>query len=794
MRFGTTLLLSQTLFCCAVSQTHAQSVIEPDRHIPLNTFRTAAQHEIDPAVALSGNKGLLLWKEGGLGSLLARDVHGATTIDGGQTWQAFDPLPRPPSRSSAPALVAGLGSEFHLLSRFPAALGLQELRLETADLSGGSLVWVRNQVLPISHSAITYPDIACHRPSGALHITYTHYDDIESGLASPCRVYYARSPDGGTTWSSPVILSGEGCDRSRVAVGPDGEVYVAWVDAVGERVQLRRSDDGGVSFGPVRDVAAIHDNRNTGVYQWWEPTFTPHPVYTDDMGVSNVPRLAVDHSAGPTRGRVHLAWTDHASGERGPTGTTRVEIEPNQTLETATLVSIGDDLYGSVPSADFGGDGDTWAFDGVEGQVIELRGTVDWDPDPEFVETKLQLVFCEEPGGGLVQLARTNTVKFVEVGEPPYRMRPMLVTLPRTGRYYLIVGGAGPYSIGYGVFLREWQVDAGSAARDHRDVVLVSSADRGDSWQPKVRVGDAPHRYDESLPEMVVDDLGRLHVTWTDRRNEPGCGARSDAYWAVSFDGGGSFTPGQRLSSGSTTWSSSNTINEFPGQRHALAVSGPWVHAFWSDHRDPLVPGADIWGTRMQVGGLVSSAVGRFVVEPQPTGVRIEWNITHSAGLLSVRVEREAAGSQGFAELAEQSGDGTREGVHVVVDATAEPGRAYRYRLALRYADGRLLHQGPLDVLMPQPDLALAWEPPIPNPSLGRTRLALSMPSGGSAEVEVFDIAGTRVRRVHSGALAAGRHAWEWPRADEPPAAPGIYLARVAAHGRQVTTRVVVTR
>ncbi len=787
-------MLVASLGLAIAADARAQAIIEPDRHVPLSIWETSSQHEKDPVVAFDGARGLMMWDEGSGGSLTSVTHHLAYTLDAGETWVSLPPRPFPPNRMGPPALVAAGGGSFHTLSVDAILYREMGLILDTGTLASGSLVWTRSQRLPWSHTAVLYPDIACDRASGALHITYTHYDDIETGWFSPCRVYYARSPDGGVTWSTPVILSGEGGERSRVALGPEGEVYVAWVDAVGERVQLRRSDDAGATFGDVRDVAAHLDNRNTGVYEWWEPTYTPHPVYTDDMGVSNAPRLVVDHGTGATRGRVHLAWTDHASGVRGPQGEARGEIEPNQTLETATLAAIGDDLYGSVPSADVGGDGDVWAFDGVAGQVIELTGTVNWKPDPPYWETRFQLMFCEVPGGGLVQLARTNTVKFEASGPPVIALRPMLVTLPRTGRYYLIMGGAGPYWIGYGVFLREWQVDAGSVARDHRDVVLASSADRGGSWGGKVRVGDAPHLYDESHPEMVVDSLGRLHVTWLDRRHEPGCGALTDPYWAVSFDGGGSFTPGQRLSTASTTWWTSHIIQQFPGERNALAVTGEWVCAYWTDHRDAAVPGADIWGTRMQVGGLVSSAVGRFVAEPGATGVRIEWHIANANALLSAKLEREAATEPGYAELAGQWGDGTREGAHVVVDGGAVPGRTYRYRLALRFADGRLLHQGPIEVTAAARVLALAWEPPSPNPGVGRTRLALSMPGAGEAEVEVYDVAGSRVRRVHAGALAAGRHTWEWPRPGEPPAAPGIYLIRAEANGRAVTTRMVITR
>ena len=54
-------------------------------------------------------------------------------------------------------------------------------------------------------------------------------------------------------------------------------------------------------------------------------------------------------------------------------------------------------------------------------------------------------------------------------------------------RYYIDAGGNGPHDQAYRIRLEQFVPDPSSVARDHRDVVLVSSTDGGSSWSPKVR-------------------------------------------------------------------------------------------------------------------------------------------------------------------------------------------------------------------------------------------------------------------------------------------------------------------
>jgi hypothetical protein len=145
-----------------------------------------------------------------------------------------------------------------------------------------------------------------------LFVTYTDFDS--SGVCGPSASRFAielvSSTDGGVTWSAPAVID-DGCSPfsvsglfdqgSQVAVGPRGEVYVAWeffhADYFTRELRIRKSSNHGSSFGPsvkVSDVTAVGDG------------------FTFQGGFRNneFPMLAVDRSGTRTNGNVYIAWND----------------------------------------------------------------------------------------------------------------------------------------------------------------------------------------------------------------------------------------------------------------------------------------------------------------------------------------------------------------------------------------------------------------------------------------------------------------------------------------------------
>jgi len=71
---------------------------------------------------------------------------------------------------------------------------------------------------------------------------------------------------------------------------------------------------------------------------------------------------------------------------------------------------------------------------------------------------------------------------------------------------------------------------------------------------------------------------------------------------------------------------------------------------------------------------------------------------------------------------------------------------------------------------------------PRPNPFTGTTEISFLLPRAGEARVEVYNLIGTRVKSLASGAFPAGRSSLTWDGRNEAghPAASGVYIVRLS--------------
>jgi hypothetical protein len=143
---------------------------------------------------------------------------------------------------------------------------------------------------------------------GNVYMAWTEFDNYgSSNRSDSSRIRFSRTTDRGASWMEPVVLSernGNCIDSDSTvegavpAVGPDGQVYVAWSGPAG--IVFDRSTDGGMTWGrdiPVRDHPGGWDMDIPGIQR-----------------CNGMPITASDVSRSPYRGNVYIGWADQRNG------------------------------------------------------------------------------------------------------------------------------------------------------------------------------------------------------------------------------------------------------------------------------------------------------------------------------------------------------------------------------------------------------------------------------------------------------------------------------------------------
>lgn len=126
---------------------------------------------------------------------------------------------------------------------------------------------------------------------GNVYVSWTRFE-------ASYPIYFARSTDGGASFSTPYQISDSAyCQGSVPAVAPNGDVFVVWYDYMDNSAHMARSTNGGLSFGTPFTVAAI--------------TPIPSPLPGGSFRNNSFPVVAIS----PTNGSLYVVWNDYRNGD-----------------------------------------------------------------------------------------------------------------------------------------------------------------------------------------------------------------------------------------------------------------------------------------------------------------------------------------------------------------------------------------------------------------------------------------------------------------------------------------------
>lgn len=330
------------------------------------------------------------------------------------------------------------------------------------------------------------------------------------------------STDGGNLWRTVTLAKQNDCFDPMVTASPDGAIYILHT---GRTPTAPRSGTGQRQEAPVRIFTSTDDAKT-----WRGPTEMRTPLVPDH------PRMAVDQSNGPHRGRLYVAWNEvsdglmidryhiflHYSDDKGSTFTEPILLETDSGGKLVTTEPI-------VFS-----DGELLVTYYQYFQPLSSR------------KNERQPFYLLRSTDGAQTFGEPE--KALEVGISAW---PLLkadfqsaFTLP------IIAVDAGATS----AFRDRLYVVWDDVSTGESNIWFTSSADRGRTWTPRRKVNDnvpsspgSPVDF-RMTPVVAVNPDGVIGIAWYDRRDDPTrrCWKK---YFAASFDGGQTFTRNVPVSS-----------------------------------------------------------------------------------------------------------------------------------------------------------------------------------------------------------------------------------------------------
>jgi len=241
-----------------------------------------------PLISFNSNDVLhLFWHDDARSSSGNYEIYYRKSTDEGNLWSALKRLTWTVASSFYVSVALGSDNSIHMVwaDRNP---GNWEIFYKKSTDSGNT--WM----VPVR---LTWTDSESIRPCvclDSLNNPYIVYCDDLSCYPKFYELYFKRSTDQGSTWSSTKRLSWNygSSDYPKLAVDSKNNLFLIWENQLGDyisnmkdyEIYFKESTDGGSQWSPITRLT-------------WTPN---HSLYPD---------IAVD-----SKDQIHISWTDHRSG------------------------------------------------------------------------------------------------------------------------------------------------------------------------------------------------------------------------------------------------------------------------------------------------------------------------------------------------------------------------------------------------------------------------------------------------------------------------------------------------
>jgi len=231
------------------------------------------------------------------------------SVDGGLSWSRKEQASSYGVWGDPVILQDTTGSFYHFhLSRVPDGNFIDRIVCQRSDDGGKS--FNDGSYFGLNGSkAQDKPWAAVNPATNEIYVTWTQFDKYDSKDPNDrSNILFSKSTDRGETWSEPIkvnSIDGNCLDDDNTvegavpAVGPEGEIYVAWSGPNG--LVFNRSFDNGENWEKkerrISDLPGGWNIDIPGIYR-----------------VNGMPITKCDLSNGPNRGTIYVNWADQRNG------------------------------------------------------------------------------------------------------------------------------------------------------------------------------------------------------------------------------------------------------------------------------------------------------------------------------------------------------------------------------------------------------------------------------------------------------------------------------------------------